>query len=106
MGNFKDWIRTLLEINQGKKFQVVTFGSGNISRRIDVELGCRQGDPILGYLFIKAIEISALSMKKSKAKAYRTNKGNGQLIDIYADDLSIYLESNKNNKIANEINVL
>ena len=32
--------------------------------------------------------------------------GNSQLLDIHADDLSIYLKFDCNNKIANENNVL
>ena len=37
---------------------------------------------------------------------YKTKKGNAQLVDIYADDLSVYLEYNFSNQLANESNVL
>ena len=92
-------------MNKGNNFQAVTVVNGNISRRINVERGCRQGDPISGYLFILAIEISSLFLKKSKAKNYKSRIENGQLLDIHPDDLSIYLESNKSNKPLNEKNV-
>ena len=36
--------------------------------------------------------------KESKVKAYRTKGGNRQLLDIHADDLSIYLEFNRSKK--------
>ena len=39
-------------------------------------------------------------------KAYRTKGGNRQLLDIYTDDLSIYLKYDCNNKRANNNNVL
>ena len=37
-------------------FQAVAIVNGNISRRINVDRGCQQGNPIAGYLFILAIE--------------------------------------------------
>ena len=72
--NFKEGIRILLGTNQNANFKAVTVVNGNISRRINVAQACRQGDPILGYLFKMTIEILDLSLKKSKAKAYRTKK--------------------------------
>ena len=81
-----DWIRILLGMNQNRNCQAVSVVNGIISRRMNVARGCRQGDPISGYLFIMPIEMLALSPKKSNAKAYMTKKGNRQLLDIYADD--------------------
>ena len=103
---FREWIKILLGMNSNSGFQAVTIVNRNISKRLNVARGFRQGDPISGYLFILAIEILALSLKKSKAKAYRTKDENKQLLDIYADDLSIYLKYNCNNKISNKNNVL
>ena len=100
--NFKEWIRILLGMNYNSNFQAVTIVNGNISRRTDVAHGCRQGDPISGYLFILAIKILAPSLKKSKAKADWTKGGNSQLLDMYEDNLSIYLKFDRNNKIANK----
>ena len=103
--HFKDWINILLGMNEGTNFQAVTVINGNISRRINVKQGCRQGNTISGYLFIMAIEILALLLKKSKVKPFKTWKGNGQLLDIDADNLRIYVEFSKSNKILNENNV-
>ena len=65
--------------------------------------GCRQGDPISGYLFILVMEILALLLKKnSSAKPYRTKFGLEHFIDMYADDLSVYLEFKKKNGYENK----
>ena len=62
-------------MDEGTNFQAVTVINGNISRRINVERGFRQGDLISGYLlFILAIEMLALQLKKLKAKPYKSKK--------------------------------
>ena len=66
--NFKDWIMILLGLNEEANFKAVTIVNGNISERLIVARGCRQGDPISGYLFILAIIILALSLKSQKLK--------------------------------------
>ena len=80
--------------------------NGNISPTFDVKRGCRQGDPISGYLFILVMEILALLLKKnSKVKPYRTKLGLKHFIDMYADDLSVYLEFKKQKNYDNKANV-
>ena len=63
---FIKWITIILGINPGTNFQAVTVGNGNISSLLNVKRGCRQGDPISGYLFILVIEIQALMLTKSR----------------------------------------
>ena len=63
-----------------------------ISERFAIKRGCRQGDPISGYLFILCIEILALALRNSKAKPYQTHKGNEHLQEQYADDMTIFLD--------------
>ena len=87
--NFIRWITIILGMNGGKCFQAVTVVNGNISKPFNVKRGCRQGDPISGYLFILVIEILALMLKKSKLRPYKTKNNVEHLVDIYADDLSI-----------------
>ena len=79
-------------MEEGKKFNAVTVINGNISTPFEIQRGCRQGDPISGYLFILAIKILALLLKDSKIKAYKTKNGVEHLFDINAHDLTIYLQ--------------
>ena len=77
-----------------------------ISTPFDVKRGCRQGDPISGYLFILVMEILALLLKKSgKIKPYKTKFGLKHFIDMYADDLSVYLEFKRDREHDNKSNV-
>ena len=77
-------------------FKAVTVVNGNISSPFNIMRGCRQGDPISGYLFILVMEILALLLKKNRnIKPYRTRFGHEHFIDMYADDISVYLEFKK-----------
>ena len=92
--------------NEGTNFKAVTVVNGNISLPFDVKRGCRQGYLISGYLFILVMEILALLLKRnSKAKPYRTKFGIEHFIDMYADDLSVYLEFRKQKEYDNKANV-
>ena len=71
---FIKWIHIILGIKEGSNFQAVTVVNGNISAPFDIKRGCRQGDPISGYLFILVIEILALLMKRGKTRPFRTEK--------------------------------
>ena len=57
---FIRWITIILGMKEGTNFQAVTVVNGNISKPFDVKRGGRQGDLILGYLFILVIEILVL----------------------------------------------
>ena len=103
---FVDWIKIILGCNKGTNFKGVTVVNGNISPSFDIQRGCRQGDPISGYLFILVMEILALLLKKNKnIKPYRTKFGLEHFIDMYADDLSVYLNFRKKNNFLNKQNV-
>ena len=66
---FVNWIKIILGCEAGTNFKAVTIVNGNDPTPFDVKKGCRQGDQILGYLFILVMEIWALLLKKnSKAK--------------------------------------
>ena len=92
--------------NLGTNFRGVTVVNGNISTPFNISRGCRQGDPISGYLFILVMEILALLLKKNKnIKPYRTKFGLEHFIDMYADDLSVYLEFKRKSKVENKKNI-
>ena len=57
--NVKQWIKTLLGMDENSGFQAVTVVNGNILRRTNLDRGCRQG-----YLFILTIKLLALLLKK------------------------------------------
>ena len=62
--HFVNWIKIILGCEAGTNFKAVTVVNGNISTPFDVKRGCRQGDPISGYLFILVMEILALLLRK------------------------------------------
>ena len=78
-------------MKKGSNFQAVTVVNGNISAPFDIKRGCRQGDPISRYLFILVSEILALMMERGNIRPFRTKSKIEHLLDIYADDLMVYL---------------
>ena len=68
---FVNWIKIILGCNKGSNFRGVTVVNGNISTPFNINRGCRQGDPISGYLFILAMEILALLLNKTRGLQLR-----------------------------------
>ena len=80
------WVNILLN-----NFIAVINHCGNISNSFEIKRGCRQGDPIAAYLFILAVEILAQKLRNSENVKGFTLDNFENTLDIYADDLSIYL---------------
>ena len=100
---FRKWINIILgNSNETAKFTGVSVVNGYPTDQFKILRGCRQGDPIAGYLFVLCIEILSLTIQNSRTIPYMTKQGNTNLNDTYADDLTLYLKyfpsDNKENK--------
>ena len=85
---FIHWINSLL-----KNFQSSILINGFPTPRIQVGRGCRQGDPIAGYLFIICVELLLLKLTQSKLIKPWTSKAlHSKLIDGYADDINLFIK--------------
>ena len=95
--NLTEWITILL-----KDFIVKVVQAGNISKKINIERGCRQGDPITSLLFILCIEILLISIRTSETVkpfmiTYQLNPVRMARINKYmedfADDITLRIEN-------------
>ena len=103
--NFSDdiikWVNILIY-----NFHAVIIHCGNMSERFEIGRGCRQGDPIASYLFILVIEILAHRLRSDEGvqgfKVWETRN----LMEIYADDLTIFLKPCSQNlrNVVNNLN--
>ena len=84
------WINSLL-----KNFQSSILINGYPTPRIRVGRGCRQGDPIAGYLFIICIELLLLKLQNCKdILPWSTISNHHKLLDAYADNINLFLAYN------------
>ena len=87
------WVNILLN-----NFKAVVNHCGNISERFIIGRGCRQGDPIACYLFILSMEILAHKLRKDEnVKGFEIDDGLSHLLEIYADDLTLFLSPKAEN---------
>ena len=86
------WVKLLLN-----NFQASINHCGNISPRFEIQRGCRQGDPIAAFLFILAVEFLAHKLRNDPNIKCFDYGGLTHILDLYADDLSIYLTPTTSN---------
>ena len=104
--NFRKWINILLgNSSTRKKLVGVAVVNGYPTTQFIILRGCKQGDPIAGYLFVLCIEILALTLKNSKITPYETIKRNKKLNDTYAEDLNLFPKLFLNDPIKSKNNI-
>ena len=86
------WVEILLH-----NFNASINHCGNISKTFSIGRGCRQGDPIASYLFILSIEILAHKLRHDQRVAGFDIGNSTHLLEIYADDMTIFLRPDSNN---------
>ena len=73
--NFRKWINIISGNSETHaKFMGVSVVKDYPTDQFKILRGCRQGDPIAGYLFVLCIEILALTLQNSKITPYETEK--------------------------------
>ena len=73
-------------------FKSRTLVNGCLSSVIELIRGCWQGDPVAAYLFILSLEILLRKIDKDGLTSWESKKGIKQLLEGYADDLTIVLK--------------
>ena len=74
--------------------------SGFLSRPINIERGCRQGDPIAAYLFLICAEVLYLFFQDNPdVKGISINNNNYKMIQ-FADDTTVFLDGTKDSLLA------
>ena len=86
------WVELLLH-----NFSAIINHCGNISKKLNIGCGARQGDPIASYLFIIAIEILAHKIRSDpQIEGFKLENLEHKL-EMYADDCSIFLQPKSDN---------
>ena len=102
--NFSDnlikWVNLLL-----LDFKDSVNHCGNISERFAINRGCRQGDPIAPYLFILSVELLAHKLRTDPSVKGFDFGNFDHVLDLYADDLTIYLTPGEQN-LKNVLNII
>ena len=84
------WISTFY-----KNTHVAVYQDGNLSSFINIERGCKQGDPISPYIFILCAEILALKIRRNeKIKGIKINNSDC-ILTQYADDTTVILDGSE-----------
>ena len=85
--NFVNWIETLIS-----KQESCVINGGNTTQYFHLERGARQGDPILAYIFILALEVLSFLVRNNKDIKGLNIFDHLFLYTAYADD-TFFLEN-------------
>ena len=86
-----NWIKSLQIGSSSKILQ-----NGNFLNKINLERGCRQGDPVSPYLFVLAAETLAEAIRSNKEIKGITLYRQEHKISLYADDTTLGLQPTEN----------
>ena len=92
------WIELLL-----KNQESCVINSGTTTKYFRLERGARQGDPIAAYLFIIALEMLFIMIKKNDSIKPLELCNSAFLYSAYADDISFFLQDEASVKALFEI---
>ena len=84
------WVKSL-QINSSSKI----LQNGNLSGKIKLGRGCRQGDPVSPYLFVIVAEILAEAIRSNKNIEGITIYKKEHKISLYADDTTLITKANE-----------
>ena len=84
--NIIQWI-TSLQVNSYSHI----VQNGNMSKKVLLHRGCRQGDPVSPYIFVLAAEIMAAAIRENADIKGINIFEREQKISLYADDTMLYL---------------
>ena len=82
-----DWIKIL-----NTNFKASVLQGGFLSEQLNIERGCRQGDPVAPYIFLLCVEILALLIKQNKDIKGIVINDKEHKLSQYADDTSLALD--------------
>ena len=94
------WVKILIF-----DFYSVINHVGNISAKYKLARGVKQGDPISGYLFILCSELLAHKIRNNPSIIGFQVGDHCNLLDLYADDLTVYLKAYENDINLTDLNI-
>ena len=88
--NFINWVKLF-----NHDIYAYVLQCGTLSEKINIERGCRQGDPISPYLFLLAAEILCLLIKQNENIVGIKIKNTEFKLTQFADDTTLFLDGTK-----------